>query len=62
MLTYMDKQMADMAAMRRAIVCCNGDFDDIILGQYTPLGPAGGVYGGTVDAEHARVRNGLSYH
>lgn len=47
MLLYMDKQMADMAAMRRAIVCCNGDFEDIVLGQYTPLGPQGGVYGGT---------------
>ena len=39
MLLYMDKQMADMAAMRRAIVCCNEDFDDIILGAYTPIGP-----------------------
>jgi hypothetical protein len=46
MLLYMDKQMADMAAMRRAIVCCNQEFDDMILGTYTPLGPAGGIYGG----------------
>lgn len=47
MLTYMDKQMADMAAMRRAIVCCNGEFEDLSLGTYTPIGPSAGVYGGS---------------
>jgi hypothetical protein len=47
-LLYMDKQMADMAAMRRAIVCCsNLDQIDVSLGTYTPIGPEGGVYGGT---------------
>ena len=46
MLLYMDKQMADMAAMRRAIVCCSKEFDDVSLGQYIPIGPEGGVYGG----------------
>ena len=46
MLTYMDKQMADMAAMRRAIVCCNEQMGDMVLGMYTPMGPSGGVYGG----------------
>ena len=47
MLLWMDKQMADMAAMRRAIVCCGLSVEDISLGVYTPIGPEGGVYGGT---------------
>ena len=46
MLLYMDKQMADMAAMRRAIVCCNQEFEDMGLGIYLPIGPEGGTYGG----------------
>jgi hypothetical protein len=35
--------------MRDAIMCC--DFDNIVLGQYQPLGPQGGLVGGfwTVD-------------
>ena len=45
MLVYMDKQMADMAAMRRAIVCCNNEFD-LAMGIYSPIGPSGGIYGG----------------
>lgn len=45
MLLWMDKQMADMAAMRRAILCCASS-EDVSLGQYTPIGPEGGVYGG----------------
>ena len=47
MLLYMDKQMADMAAMRRAILCCAALTDDVMLGSYTPIGPEGGVYGGS---------------
>ena len=44
---YLDMQMADMAAMRRAIVCCAKDEDIAVsLGTYTPLGPDGGSYGG----------------
>lgn len=38
-------QMADMLAMRRAVVCCPGSAD-WILGQYTPTGPQGGLVGG----------------
>lgn len=47
MRTYMDLQMADMAAMRRAILCC-ADIEgvDVDLGTYSPIGPEGGIYGG----------------
>ena len=45
MLKYLDKQMADMAALRRALVCCSNDFY-VSLGSYTSVGPEGGVYGG----------------
>lgn len=37
-------QLADMAAMRRAIMCCYGE---AVLGAYTPIGPGGLAYGGT---------------
>lgn len=47
MLKWMDMQMADMAAMRRAILCCASAHDDVMLGLYTPMGPEGGVYGGS---------------
>jgi hypothetical protein len=43
---YLDVQMADMAAMRRAIVCCANDGFAISLGTYSPVGPEGGIYGG----------------
>lgn len=40
LLAVSDKQVADMLAMRQAILCC--DFEaDVILGEYTPLGPEG---------------------
>lgn len=38
--------LADMQAMRRAIVCCFGT-KDYVLGEYTPRGPQGGCVGGT---------------
>lgn len=48
MREYLDIQMADMAAMRRAIICCAGDDDIAVsLGTYTPIGPQGGAYGGS---------------
>lgn len=48
MMMYMDKQMADMAAMRYAIECCAQDEElQVSLGAYTPIGPEGGIYGGT---------------
>lgn len=41
-------QMAAMAAMLRAIECClSGRSKDVALGAYTPLGPDGGVVGGS---------------
>ena len=40
-------QMADMAAMQRAVQCCYSDSDLVMLGNYTPAGPTGGVVGGT---------------
>lgn len=41
--------MADARSMYRAVYCCAAiDTMDVIVGQYTPLGPAGGLAGGTV--------------
>ena len=45
----LDKQMADMAAMRRAVICCTDDSRDMVLGTYQPIGPEGGIYGGFWD-------------
>lgn len=40
-------QMATMAAMRAAILCCADGTDlDMILGGYTPQGPNGNLVGG----------------
>lgn len=39
-------QTADMAVMRRAIQCCFKG-SDVLLGNYSPLGPNGGMVGGT---------------
>lgn len=40
-------QMASMAAMRAAILCCaDGNDLDLILGAYDPQGPNGGLVGG----------------
>lgn len=43
------RQLADMAAMRRAVVCCQGKDARyrIDLGPYSPGGPTGGVLWGT---------------
>lgn len=42
-------QMADAIAMQRAIVCCPAlDTSSVIVGIYTPVGPEGGVVGGTI--------------
>lgn len=41
-------QLADMAAMRRAILCCDlANNGRVALGAYTPAGPQGGVVWGT---------------
>lgn len=43
-----DLQMRDMLTMRRAVLCCaTFERGDVLLGPYTPLGPEGGVVGGT---------------
>lgn len=39
-------QSADMDSMRRAVLCC-GDAADWLLGVYAPIGPEGGLVGGT---------------
>ena len=48
MLAETQLQIADMMAMRRAIVCCGGS-KDFVLGAYTPIGPEGAAVGGTWD-------------
>lgn len=40
-------QMADMRAMYSAIRCCYDRQEHMVLGQYNPLGPQGGVFGAT---------------
>lgn len=43
-------QTAALAVMRHAIQCCFGAHGkDVLIGQYAPFGPAGGVVGGTWD-------------
>lgn len=46
MLAVAQRQVEDMRAMERAVVCCNS-LDEYILGSYTPVGPntvIGGVF------------------
>ena len=38
-------QSADMMAMWRAVICCNGS-KDWMMGQYQPYGPEGALVGG----------------
>lgn len=40
-------QLADMAAMYAAVRCCYDRQENMVLGQYNPAGPEGGVVGGT---------------
>lgn len=46
MTDRLDLQLADMAAMRRAVMCCAAQGAQLKLGNYTPAGPDGTVYGG----------------
>lgn len=47
LLAAFRQQNADMLAVRRAVLCCDAvDSRDIILGLWSPQGPAGGIYGG----------------
>jgi hypothetical protein len=42
-------QMWDVAAMQKALACCDWlDKMDFVVGQYAPAGPAGGVLGGII--------------
>jgi hypothetical protein len=47
-VTALRLQLADMAAMRRAIQCCFGNSDDrsYIMGSYVPVTPEGDCLGG----------------
>lgn len=57
-MLYLDKQMADMAAMKTALTCCSkssGVQFEVSLGTYAPFGPEGGVYGGIWTATVGQV-------
>lgn len=43
---YMAQALADMQALRKALLCCDHEVEDVALGTWTPYGPEGGVYGG----------------
>jgi hypothetical protein len=49
MLEAAQTQFGDMFALIRAVSCCDLLPDsEYVLGPYTPAGPMGGVYGGTI--------------
>lgn len=41
---------ADMVAMYRAVGCCGLDSDEVVLGEWSPIGPEGGCVGGRMTA------------
>lgn len=44
------QQIRDMGAMERALACCVGrswDEEQLVIGNYRPIGPEGNMYGGT---------------
>lgn len=48
MLAAVQLQIADMLTMQQALMCCSAfDTEDFVLGQYTPIGPEGGLVGGS---------------
>lgn len=48
MLGAVQLQIADMLTMQQAILCCSSFAgENSVLGQYTPIGPEGGVVGGS---------------
>ena len=48
MLEAVQLQIADMLIMQKALQCCPAlDTKDFVLGQYAPIGPMGGLVGGT---------------
>lgn len=44
--TLMAQQHKDMLDMRKAVLCCDS-FDEYIFATWAPIGPEGGIYGGT---------------
>lgn len=46
MLEVAQQQLLDEESLRRAVSCCE-ELKDYILGQWTPVGPEGGLIGGT---------------
>lgn len=49
-------QYADIAVMWKAILCCEAiPSGDVILGQYRPIGPEGGLVGGSFTLSMAVV-------
>lgn len=49
-------QMADMTVMLKALLCCDAiPSGDVIIGQYQPLGPQGGLVGGLFTASISGV-------
>jgi hypothetical protein len=48
MLEVARQQLLDMETMRRALACCDWlPTKDVLLGAYVPVGPDGGLIGGT---------------
>lgn len=48
MLAATQLQIADMLTIQQALLCCNGlNGEDFIIGQYRPIGPEGGLVGGS---------------
>lgn len=47
MLSAVQLQVADMLTMQQALECCALDNKDFVIGQYLPIGPEGGLVGGT---------------
>jgi hypothetical protein len=49
-----ESQMAEMAAMKRVLVCSDAASNtDVFMGQYLPIGPEGGAVGGAWTAQFA---------
>lgn len=49
LLAAAEQQIKDAMTMWRAIICCQGEEADWIIGQYQPFGPDGGTVGGTIE-------------
>lgn len=48
MLAVSQLQIADMLTMQQALMCCTAfGSEDFVMGQYAPVGPEGGIVGGT---------------